>query len=138
MATNAEFVTALQGMTVTGVQRHYDEPPAQVTTADLPAAFPTMPEGEKGEYITSCVALTKVRRMSYVILMEATGQSTQAVKYGDLAAVMDNLETALQNLERPTGTLSNFVDYVITTTGNYPVGDQDYWAIVAEVTSREM
>ena len=138
MATNAAFVTALQGMTVTGVTRHYDEPPASVTTADLPAAFPAMPTGEKGEYLTSCVALTKVRTMQYIILMEATGQSTQAVKYGALAAQMDNLETALEALEKPTGTLSNFVEYTITTTGDFLLGEHAYWAIVADVTSREM
>jgi len=138
MATNAAFVAAMQAMTVTGVTRHYDEPPASVNTADFPIAFPAMPSGERGELITSCASNSKVRTMGYVIITEATGQSTQATKYGALAALMDNLETAMDALTIPAGgTLGNFIEYTVETTGNYPLGDNDFWAIVAEVTVSE-
>lgn len=137
MTTNAAFVTAMQGLSVTGVAAasQYNQPPNAVNTADLPVSFPMMPSGERGELITSCANDAKVRRMGFVILMEATGQSTQPVKYAALAAQMDNLETALDGLTIPGGgTLGNFIEYTIETTGDFLLGDSAFWAIVAEVT----
>lgn len=134
MTSNANFISAFQTMTVTGVTVHYDQPPASVDIASGPCAFPTMPNAERGEMITSCVAMSKTRAIGYVIIVDAAGQGTQAQNYGKLAALMDNLETALDALTPGT---FNFLEYSTTTTGNYLIGDSAYWAIVASITVRE-
>lgn len=136
LTNNAAFLAAFQAMTVTGVTRHYDEPPASIDIATGPCAFPTMPSGDRGEMITSCVDTSKTRNIGYVIIVEAGGQGTQAQNYGKLAALMDNLETALDALTGTPAKTFNFLDYAITTTGNYPIGDSDYWAIVAQISVR--
>jgi hypothetical protein len=124
-------LTAIQALTITGVDRKYDEPPASIDISDGVAAFPEMPSGDRGEQVATCAALGKSRAIIYVIIVEAAGQGTQAQNYAKLAALMDNLETALDSLQ---DSIVNFVEYEITTTGNYPLGQSEYWAIVASVT----
>lgn len=137
MATNAAFVAALQGITVTGVTRHFDQPPASIGKADLPAAFPYMPNGGIGERSVSCRALDKVRAMRFVICLAPVGTGTQSQNYGALAAAMDNLETALDALEvAGGGTLANFIEYDIAAE-IVEVGGNDYWGVVAEVRARD-
>lgn len=131
MWTNAEFIAAIQAMTVTGVDRHYDEPPASIDISDGECAFPLMPSTEQGDYVSTCINMSKARSVGYVIVVDGTGQGTQAQNYGKLAALMDNLETALDGLNQ------NFIQYSITTTGDYLIGDSAYWAIVADITVTE-
>ena len=45
MASYVTFLAAIQAMHVTGLTRHYEEPPGSLSTADLPAGFPLMPNG---------------------------------------------------------------------------------------------
>ena len=135
LPSNATFLTAIQARTVTGVERHYDEPPASVDISAGECAFPTMPDAGRGEQVSTCIEQSKVRNIGYVIIVEAGGQGTQAQNYAKLAALMDNLETALDALA--PGTV-NFIEYEISTTGNYPVGKSDYWAIVATITTSSL
>lgn len=130
--TNAAFLAAIQAMTVSGVSRHYDEPPASVDLSDGYAAFPLMPDSARGEQFSTCINNSRTRAITFVVLVEATGQATQAENYGKIAAVMDNLETALDAL-----TIANFIEYDITTSGNYPLGGQEYWAVIATITARD-
>lgn len=129
---NAAFLAAIQAMTVTGVDRHYDFPPASVDLSAGECAFPTMPGADQGELVSTCINMSKSRGVGYVIIIDATGQGTPEQNYAKIASLMDNLETALDGL-----TVANFIDYTISTTGNYPIGDSDYWAIVADITVRE-
>jgi hypothetical protein len=134
MTTNAAFLASIQAMTVSGVSRHYDEPPASIDIAAGPAAFPTMMDAGRGEMVTTCVDMSKVRNIGFVILVDATGQGTQSQNYGKLAALMDALETSLDGLTPGT---FNFIEYSITTTGNYSLGGSEYWAIIASITERD-
>ena len=132
--SNATFIAAIQDMTVTGVGRHYDEPPQAVDLSDGYAAFPTLADSARSEQFSTCVNNSKSRSIGYVVIVEATGQDTAKSNYGKIAAVMDNLETALDALAPGT---FNFIEYEITTTGNYPIGGQEYWAVVASITARD-
>jgi len=118
-------------MTITGVDRHYDEPPASVDISSGECAFPLMMEATQGELVSTCLDMSKTRSIGYVIVIDAAGQGTQAQNYAKFAALMDNLETAIEAL-----TIANFIDYEITTTGDYPIGGSNYWAIVATLTAR--
>ena len=128
---NAAFLSAIQGMTVSGVDRHYDAPPESVDISAGECAFPLMPESNQGELLSSCVNMSKTRSIGYVIIIEAVGQGTNAQNYAKIAALMDNLETALDAL-----TVSNFVDYGIGSTADYLIGGSAYWALVAQITMR--
>jgi len=129
--TNAAFLAAIQAMTVTGVDRYYDEPPASMDISDGEAAFPVMMASGLPSYVSTCASLGKTRSIGFVIVVEATGQGTQAQNYAKLAGLMDALETALDAL-----TIANYIEYTITTTGNYNIGDSAYLAVVAEISAR--
>ena len=140
MATNAAFLTAIRAMFVQGVTQHFREPPRQVTTAQLPAAFPLMPSGALGEKVLSCWNTNKTRSIQYIAVIEPVGQGTQSQNYDRLADMMDKLEVALDNLEKsqdPTDGIANFIEYDIGAE-IFPIGDNDYWAIVATVNARDV
>jgi len=130
MISNATFIAAIQAMAVTGVTRHFDDPPESLSTADLPAAFPLWPAAGLGDMPTSCIDTGKTRTMGFVICVEASGQGTNATKYAQFAALMDNLESAIAT---SFSTAVNFYTFEYNTVPGYPVGDQTYWAIVATI-----
>lgn len=129
--TNAAFIAAVQDLRIDGVHRHYAEPPASIDITDGPCSFPLMPSANQGDLVTSCVNMSKTRSVSFVIVVDATGQGTQSQNYDRLAGLMDNLETALDAM-----TVANYVDYDISTSGNFAIGDSEYWAIVTTITAR--
>ena len=130
LLSNANFLAAVQGMTVTGVTRHYDNPPQQLTTADLPAAFPLWPAANMPDMITSCINDGKTRTVGFVICVEAGGQGTNKLNYARYAALMDNIETALATA---FSTTVNFYTYEMATVPDYPVADMTYWAIITTI-----
>lgn len=132
--SNATLLAAVQALSVTGVVRKYNFPPPSVDITNGYAAFPTMPDSSRGEQVSTCINNSKIRNIGYVVIIEAVGQSIQADNYGKLAAALDNLETALDGL---TAT-ANFVEYDLTTTGNYLIGDSAYWAVIANITARDI
>jgi len=140
MVTNAQFVAALQAMSVTGIAAgsHYDQPPAALNTADLPCAFPLLPSSELGDTLLSCVARNKRRSMQFAVVFEAAGQGTIAQNYALIAGHMDNLEAALDGLAvHGGGTTANWVDYTLTTGTVMDVAGTEYWAVVADITARD-
>lgn len=138
MPTNAAFLTAVQGINVTGVMQHFDEPPRQLLTAQLPAAFPLMPSGALGEKSLSCYDTNKTRSIGYVVCIEAVGQGTQPQNYGQLAAMMDNVETAFDGLEKSQGgTLANFIEYEVGAE-IFEVAGGTFWAIVSTINARDV
>lgn len=131
LPTNAAFLAAIQGMTVTGVTRHYDEPPKALSTADLPAAFPLWPGATLNDMVTTCINDGKTRSIGFVICVEASGQGTHAQNYDQFAALMDNLEAAMHTALNDT---ANFYTYEMSTVPGYAVGENTYWAIAALIT----
>jgi hypothetical protein len=129
--TYANFITAIQGMTVTGVNKHFKQPPTSIVAADLPVAFPLMPSGSLAERLVSCRDNNKIRSIGYVICIEAVGLDIQSIKYSKIGGLLDALETALDGL-----TIANFIDYSLTAVGGYEVAGNTYWAIMAEITAR--
>ena len=130
LLSNANFLSAVQGMAVTGVTRHYDNPPQALTTADLPAAFPLWPMANMLGWVTSCINDGKTRTIGFVICVEASGQGSNALNYARFAALMDNIETSLATA---FSTAVNFYTYEMTTVPDYPVADMRYWAIITTI-----
>ena len=129
----ANWIAAIQALTVTGVDRHYDYPPESIDIADGVAAFPVLPSGTRGEQLSTCDNFGKSRSVGYVIIFEAAGQGTNEQNYAKTWALLDNLETALDGLQTTT---VNLIEYDLSVTGDYPIGNSNYWAIVASVTGR--
>jgi hypothetical protein len=133
--TNAAWVAAVQALTVTGVTRHYDEPPGSLDTADLPAAFPTLMTAGLPGFEVSCRLQNKSRTIGFIVCLEPFAQGTNAQNYALLATMLDNLETAFDGLSDAHTDISNFVDYTMNA-GVYTVAGTDYWSIVCELESR--
>ncbi len=133
MTTNAAWLTAIQGLSITGVNE-LTTPPESIDTTNLPIGFPNLPTGGRPELLMSCHGNNKARSIQYIVIVEATGQDTIANNYGQLAALMDNIETELDGLV--PGTV-NFIEYEATTSGNFPVGESEYWAIVYDITGTD-
>jgi hypothetical protein len=131
----ASFLTTIRDMTVTGVERYYKYPPASVDIASGYCAFPLMGGTTRGEQVSTCIEQSKTRTLGYVIVIEAVGQDTQEGNYDKLAAATDNLETALDALAPDT---VNFIEYETSWTGEYIIGGQAYWAVVASITVRSL
>jgi len=131
MLSNANFLSAIQGMTVTSVTRHFDDPPQSLSTADLPAAFPLWPSANFLDMPTSCLDTGKTRTIGFVICIEASGQGTNKLNYARYAALMDNLETAINTAFQ---TAVNYYTFEMSTVPDYAVGDNTYWAIVATIS----
>jgi hypothetical protein len=129
--SNVTFIAAAQGLTISGVKRHYNEPPQSVNTSDLPAAFVTLPSGGRGEPTSVCYDSSKTRSIGIVVLVEAVGQGTNPQNYGKLAALMDAMETAFDTAD--FGTV--FLEYELSV-GQQLVGENAYWAITADINGR--
>ena len=134
LPSNVTFLAAIQGLSVSGVDRAYKFPPASVDISNGYASFPTMPDSSRGEQVSTCIDNSKIRNIGYVVIIEATGQDIQEDNYLKLAAVMDNIETALDGLT----TTANIIEYELTTSGNYLIGDSAYWAVIANITARDI
>jgi len=134
LPSNVTFLAAVQGLSVSGVDRAYKFPPASVDISNGYASFPTMPDSSRGEQVSTCIDNSKIRNIGYVVIIEATGQDIQEDNYLKLAAVMDNIETALDGLT----TTANIIEYELTTSGNYLIGDSAYWAVIANITARDI
>ena len=131
--TNAAFLTAVQGWTVSGVTRHYDEPPQSLQTADLPAAWPMLPSGEMlGDVSTCADGKNKTRSIELVIAIEPVGQGTNPTNYGQIAALADAIETTLD----ADSTFIFPLEYSIAS-GIRPVAGNNYWTISAQITGRD-
>jgi len=132
MPTNAQWIAAFQPLTVSGVARYYDYPPESVDLADGPVAFPVLPGAERGTPVSTCIDQSKARHTTYVIIVDAVSHGDNAQNYAKLAALMDALETALDGM-----TIANYIDYRITTRGDYMLGGAAHWAVIADVTARD-
>lgn len=136
MTTYSAFVTAVSGLSVTGIKRQYDHVPNQVTTADLPASFVRLPSGGINyETLSTCSTSGNTRTCDLVVLVEAAGQGNPSPNYDATIAAIDNLESALRTAAEDA-TIMPFLEFAITS-GAVGVGGSNYWGITATVTGSE-
>ena len=130
MTTYAAFVTALTGLTVTGVTRRYTEPPQSLSTADMPAQYPLLPSGDDrpithGQGSRPGDGLETLR-LDLVIAYEPVAQNTNSANFTGLLTLMDNARTAIKAMTRPTrGPLTWSMRQGIATLAGV-----EYWALV--------
>ena len=127
-ATYSTFISAIAGLTVSGVTR-YSYPPASVNTADLPCSFPMLPYGTD-EVITLGIGSTVGGQQptftcDLVFAIEPVGQGTQPQNFSAVVTLMDAVVTASRAMTRPNAGPTSFS----LRMGLVSIAGADYWAI---------
>ncbi len=131
MTTYAQFVSALAGLTVTGVKRKFTSTPTQLSTADLPATYPRIPNASEGGLTAEGQGGWPTLTCDLVIVVEPMGQSRPSANFAATVSLIDNLNTALRGASLTKSKHS----WTVRREGvNVDGGQTDYWALVATVT----
>lgn len=130
--TYTSFVNALASITVAGVKRQYTAPPSQLSSADLPAMHPQLPEhtqevinlvSSPGLFAAAC---------ELAIVIKANQQGTAAANFAECLTMLDALNSALID-----NTSALNIDRWSMRQDGVTYGDTAYWTIVARVEASE-
>lgn len=130
--TYTEYAAMLAGLDVAGVVKRYTSPPSQLSTAQLPAQWPRLPQGETQIATLTGGAGIPALTCDLALAIEAYGQNTQPANYAKALAAIDALQAALT-----AEALDGVVDSWTLRLDVEPIGDGGYWVIVATVTGSE-
>ena len=130
--TAASFITALSGLSITGVTRMFAYPPETVANADLPIAYVRLPE-LTNERITLGLSgdpetLDKVQG-ELVVLIRADGLSMNADNFSAMTTMIDNVNSALKAAIAASAQIDRWTIRQETAI----VGESGFWALVATV-----
>ena len=130
--TYTSFVNALSAITVTGVKRQYTAPPSQLSSADLPAMHPQLPEHTQD--VISILSNTGLFTVAceLAIVIKANQQGTAAANFAECLTMLDALNDALT-----TNTAALNIDRWAMRQDGVTYGDTAYWTIVARVEASE-
>ncbi|GIV82783.1 MAG: hypothetical protein KatS3mg051_2137 [Anaerolineae bacterium] len=124
--TYSALMSALGSLSVTGVTRTSASAPRQLNTADLPYMFPRVPAGESE--VATLVGGRGLRQATaeLVIVVEPVLQNVHSANVSAVAALVDNLDTALADNVNDLG-----LDGWSLRVEQDLVGDTAYWMLVA-------
>lgn len=127
-ATYTQFVDAVQALSVTGVNRKYEEPPRKFNTADLPCSFVWFPSGDNAPLMFEGGREFRRRAVDLIVVYDSTALDADA-DFTATITMMDNVETALASLSvgqsKPTWSMiSRLYDETAT---------RRYWAVIATI-----
>jgi len=130
MTTYADFVTNLGDLAVSGVTTLLDEPPLSLNTADLPAQWVQLPEGDEGPLTVRTHGGWPVFRAQLIVALEPIAQETQSVNFAAAVDMMDNLSAALRPAIKTVckGRMAWTVRVDVVE-----VAGHSYWATIADV-----
>lgn len=128
----ATFTGGLADLSVTGVTRVFDNPPASIGTADLPAMWVGLPRGDEPAFTFTGAGGWAALTCEIVIAVEPVNQGTQIQNYAAMIAQMDYLATALRAADIGRSKLT----WTITGNAQVQVSDTVYWAVIATVEGR--
>lgn len=128
MFTYAGFVADLATLSVTGVTRVYDHPPAQLNTADLPSLYVRLPTGENQSVTLTALRGLRQATCEVVIAVEPVRQNQNEPNFETCIGLLDALEDAIV-----ANALTWGVDQWSMRVEVDFVGDTAYWLIVATV-----
>jgi hypothetical protein len=129
------FINNLADLTIAGIQRKFDGPPAGVETADLPCSFPRAAEGEEGPLTVQSSGGWPTFRGSLVIILEPIAQDTSPANHAKVLDMADNISAALRGVT-PSSSLPlgrGPINWTTTLTANEIVGERQYWALITTV-----
>lgn len=127
--TYSAFLAALAALVVTGVTKRFTEPPAQLNSAQLPAQYVALPDGNANVATLTGSIDTLAVTAELRIAIEPLGQNTQNANWTKTVALLDATQAALVGA---VDTLS--LDEWRIGVKVESIGDAAYWVIVATVT----
>ena len=127
--TAASFITALSGLSITGVTRMFAYPPETVANADLPIAYVRLPE-----LTNEAITLGSLPRIDnvqgeLVVLIRADGLSMNTDNFSAMVGMIDSVNAALKT----AAAASNRIDRWTIRQETAIVGESGFWALVASV-----
>ncbi len=130
--TYTSFVNALASITVTGVKRQYTAPPSQLSSADLPAMHPQLPEHTQDVISIASNTGLFTAACELAIVIKANQQGTAAANFAECLTMLDALNNALID-----NTSALNIDRWSMRQDGVTYGDTAYWTIVARVEASE-
>ena len=130
--TYTSFVNALSAITVAGVKRQYTAPPSQLSSADLPAMHPQLPEHTQDVISIASNTGLFTAACELAIVIKANQQGTAAANFAKCLTMLDALNDALT-----TNTAALNIDRWAMRQDGVTYGDTAYWTIVAKVKASE-
>ncbi|RLC82300.1 MAG: hypothetical protein DRJ03_19240 [Chloroflexi bacterium] len=131
MTTYIEYVDGLEAIEISTVKRRFlHGPPRSLNTADLPAQWVQLPEGESEAMVLGDAAGSRwpVFSADLIIAMEAVGQDVARANFDGTVALMEAVRSALENTDLTEAPLSwTMRQAIVTVAGN------DYWGVVCSV-----
>lgn len=128
-ATYAQFIDAVQALTVSGVNRKYLEPPQKFNSADMPCSFVWFPSGDNKPLAFGGGRQFRTRTVDLIVIYAQTAV-TADMPFDATVTMMDAVETALNSLSvgqsKPTWEIiSRLFD---------ETAERRYWAVVATIS----
>ena len=135
LTTYNTFINNLADITITGVKRYFDGPPAGVETADLPCAFPRAVEGEGGPLTVQATGGWPAFRGQLVVVVEPTAQDTSPLNHAKVVDLVDAISTSLRAITPTNAKMLGRgpINWTVTLSSNEVVGERQYWALVTTV-----
>lgn len=130
MTTYKNFVTNLGDLSISGVERLYDNPPMGLSNADLPAQWVQFPSGEQDAMTFQAHGGWPTLRAQLIIATKSTILSTQEDNWDLTITMMDNVESALV---AAVGTVVKGKLTWAIRPGTTQVGEHEYWSVIADV-----
>lgn len=134
ITTMAEFVDALEGITITGVVRQYTQgPPTQTNDPALPCTYVKLPAIDDHPLVFQNQGGWPHFRATHVILVEPTGGNLQPVNFDTTVTMMDQIIAALRGAGASCGTLAkSHIDFTCRQ-GIETLSGKEYWAVFTDV-----
>lgn len=131
MTTHAEFITSVvKTLSVEGVKRQFQEPPASLNNADLPASFPESVQIIQEPLTFQSHGGRTTFQCSFVIACEPAGLGTAPTNFNEIVTLSDNLDTALRGAVGTIGQGSLTWDIRGgVVAGSIIVAGNEYWGI---------
>ena len=130
--TYTSFVNALSAITVAGVKRQYTAPPSQLSSADLPAMHPQLPEHTQDVISIASNTGLFTAACELAIVIKANQQGTAAANFAECLTMLDALNSALID-----NTSALNIDRWSMRQDGVTYGDTAYWTIGARVEASE-
>jgi hypothetical protein len=127
-ATYAQFVAAIQALTVAGVVRKHTEPPMRFNYADLPCSFVMFPSGDNAPLAFQGAREFRPRAADFVVVHAETAPTADA-PFVATVAMMDAVEDALLTLDVGQSELT----WTIRSQVYLETAERWYWAVVATI-----
>ena len=130
--TYRAFVDGLEALEVEGVAEAFTQgPPASMVSVNLPAMWVQLPGGAEKGLVFGGAGEDLTLRAELVVLVDAVAQSTQGENFDATVDMLDAVTAALQSDDAHT--LATGSPTWTIRTATVPIGNIDYWAVVATV-----